>query len=131
MTSPSPTSSLQSLNRVKLAFGFIVSVLIGIVLFVGLPDMTPYKPQICAVGVMAFCALSCICWAEKNKTIATFAALFPIVPMDLIYLGAIDLNNPVGLLVRCIPFVGNGYDLYRIHISKDLVPEAGWSSNLF
>jgi hypothetical protein len=93
--------------------------------------MTPYKAQICGIGIMIFCSLACILYAEKNKTIATIAALTIIMPTDLIYLGQIDLDDPTNLLIRTIPIVGNIYSLYRIHGSKTLEPVDGWSDRIF
>lgn len=125
------TTNLKKLNRVKLTFGFMISILVGVAMFMGLPSMLPYKIQICGIGATILCAIVCIMYAEKNKIVATVLALTLIAPMDLIYLDQVNLDEPVSLIVRCIPVVGNIYDLYRIYISKDLVPATGWSPNLF
>jgi predicted neutral ceramidase superfamily lipid hydrolase len=122
---------LKKVYRLRFACGIAVACLLSVAAFLGLPNFIPYKLQICAAIALGTSCCASIIWAEKNKTIATLAAMSLVVPMDYIYLNQVNLDDPISLVIRAVPIVGNVYSMWRIHISKTLKPEAGWSSNIF
>jgi hypothetical protein len=132
------SSDVKTMNRVKMIAGFAVSIFVAIALYMILPNMTPFKMQICGISLLVLCSLTCIMWSEKNKTIAGLTAMVPFFPADLIYLNAIgteDFTDPTKLSLLAfrtfVPIAGNGYSLYRIFVSKSLEPKEGWSTNIF
>jgi hypothetical protein len=128
-------AEVQKENTIKLGVGIGTTICCCILTLLIASRYLPVSilgraaPIILGAGVL-LCCFSSILWAPKNKNVAGVLALCPIVPLDLIYLDALNINQPIPLIVRVIPLIGNAYDLYRIYGTSQLTPAAGWSSSI-
>ena len=82
------------------------------------------------LGILIFLMFTClgiVLYTKKNKIIAFLTATVPTVPINRMYISNMDWGT---MWYRFIPVIGNIYDIYKMFISKSLVPPTGWSSSL-
>lgn len=113
-------------DKIKVPVAISCSLVVGSFVYYMTESL---QSSLCMTIVLACLALIFI--ADKYKGIAFLLGLIPCIPANRLYISNMDAGNSTSLLIRFIPLVGNGADLYRMFVSKTLEPSEGWNDQLF